>query len=181
MWEDLGLGYFHLFENFPKQDVGQSTWVFLMMQLVISTLITIRCSCTRSITLKSSIVKVMGDMFGTGCWEIMYRDWTCQRCLFRAEVVALPPKKPPTMVFMTRFGRLRGLSSFSLERLQVLRFSDWSACSQSFPWLDSGMFLPLSLYDCDLWKKSFRWSSLMNSSILSSKALHSSVEWPRLW
>lgn len=74
MWEDLGLGYFHLFENFPKQDVGQSTWVFLMMQLVISTLITIRCSCTRSITLKSSIVKVMGDMFGTGCWEIMYRD-----------------------------------------------------------------------------------------------------------
>ena len=151
------------------------------MQLAISTLITIGSSCIRLIALKSSVAKVMGSMLGTRCREIMLTDRTCWRCLFHGEVVAPPLVKPLTMVFITRFGWLRGLFSLFLERLRLLHLFDRSACSWSLPRLDLGLFLPLGLHDFGLWMNSFRWPSLMSSFILSFKALHYSIEWPWLW
>lgn len=51
-----------------------STWVFLTVQLAISRMITTRSSYTRIDALKSSVVKVMGDILGTQCREIMLID-----------------------------------------------------------------------------------------------------------
>lgn len=148
----------------------------LMMQLAILTLITIKLSYTRSIALKSSIVKVMGGMLGTWCREIMLTDWTCKRCFFRVKAVA----PPLIMVLVIHLGWLRGLSSFSREQLWLFCLSNRLAHSWSFPRLYSTLFLPSDWYIRGLWMNSFKWASLMNSSILSFKAPHSSVEWPRL-
>lgn len=169
--------------KFSKKDVIQAPLiykVFLMMQLAISTPTTIGLYCTGSIALKSLIVKVIGGMLGTWCQEIMLTNWNCWRCLFCVEEVAPPPVKPPTMLFMTRLDWSKGLSSFSLERLQFLCMFDHLACSQSLPCLDSGHFLPSGLYDYCLWTNFFRWPSWMNSCILSFRALHFSVECPQL-
>ena len=103
------------------------------MQLAISTLITIRLSCTRSIALKSSILKVIGSMLGTQCQEIMLMNRTCRRCLFRAEAVVAPPAKSLAMVFRTRLDWSRGLSSLYLERLWFLHLSNCPTCSRYLP------------------------------------------------
>lgn len=111
------------------------------MRLAISTLITMGSSCTGSIALKSSVVKVMGRMLGTRCRETILIDQTCCRCIFRAKAVAPPLVKPLAMVFMTCLGLSRGLSSLSLKRLWLLCLSDQSVFSQSFPQLDFGLVL----------------------------------------
>lgn len=83
--------------------------------------------------------------------------------------------KPLAIVSMTRLNWSKGLSSLSLEKLWLLYLLDRPACSLSFPWLDSSLFLPSGLYNYGLWKNFFRWSSLVISSILSFKALHLSL------
>lgn len=122
----------------------------------------------------------MGNMLGTQCQEIILMDQTCRRCLFRLKAVAPPAVKPLDMVFMTHLGWLKGLSSLSLEWLRLLHLADQLVCFQSLPWPGSSPFLPSGLYECGWWTNSFRWPSIMSSFILSFKALHSSIEWPRL-
>lgn len=122
------------------------------MHLAISTLITMGSSCTGSIALKSSVVKVMGRMLGTRCQETILIDQTCCRCIFRAKEVAHPLVKPSAMVFMTCLGLSRGLSSLSLKRLRLLCLSDQSVFSQSFPQLDFGLVLSSGRPRLILWR-----------------------------
>lgn len=163
-------------------DLPWSIKVFLAMQLAISTLIIVGSSYTKSITWKLSVVKVMGGMLSTRCRKIMLTNRTCRRCLFCAEAMAPPLEKPRAIVFITRLDWSKGIFSLSLKwlRLQLLCFFDRPTCYWSLPRLNSGLFLLSGLYDRDLWMKFFRWPSLISSSILSFKALRSSVEWLRL-
>lgn len=80
MWDDLGFRYFHLHKGVPKQYVGRVSLVYKdLLDYAIGYLNTDNHGVIlhRSIALKSSFVKVMGDMLGTRCRETMLMDRTC--------------------------------------------------------------------------------------------------------
>lgn len=79
MWEDFGFGYIHMLEGVPKQHVGRASLVYKDLLEYASYLNTDNHGVIlhRSIALKSSFVKVMGDMLGTRCRETMLMDRTC--------------------------------------------------------------------------------------------------------
>lgn len=55
MWEDFRLGYIHLFEGVPKQDIGQASLIYKgFLDFAVGYL------NTGSIALKSRVVKVIG-------------------------------------------------------------------------------------------------------------------------
>lgn len=63
-------------QNKISIELHWSISVFCTMQLVISTLIMIESSCTESIALKSTDVKVIGGILGALSVETMLIDWT---------------------------------------------------------------------------------------------------------
>lgn len=184
MWDDLGFRYFHLHKGVPKQYVGRVSLVYKdLLDYAIGYLNTDN----------HGVILYWVNCFEVICcesykWHFRYsvpRDHVdgsdLLKVLFSRGGGGPSLTKPQAMVFMTHLGWSRGFSFLSLKQLQLLSLFDQPACSRSLSQLDFGRVLPSGLYDCGLWMNSFSWPSLMSSSILSFKSLHSSVEWLRLW
>lgn len=184
MWEDFGLGYIHLFEGVTKQYVGPASLVYMgLLDCAVGYLkndnhkvVLHQDRCLEVICCEGYGRHIRYSVSGDHVdrWDLLKVSFSCKG-------------RGPTPNETSNNGVYnlpcwsRGFSSLSLERLRLLPLSDWPTCSRSLPWLDSSLLFPLSLYDHGLWMNSFKWLSLTSSSILSFRALHSSIEWPQLW
>ena len=149
-----------------------------MVKLSMSTDITIGSSWEGSIPLKSLSVNVMGGILGRMATEFTW--WTTRRCFFRALFELPLSANPPTIVLMTS----RPPPRSSLGGSSLLPHRSWRRSSSRGPGGVRSLLLGVPSLPGErlvvrlLRTKRHRCPAWINSSILSFRAWHSSVEWP---
>ena len=163
-----------IFQNKMSVELPWSIRVFLMMELTISILIAIGLSVP-----VNWLEVICCEGYGQHVRYSVPRDHIDGPNLPKVSLSFEGSGPTPSEAYGYGFydsPRLVERSLFS----RLLHLADQLVCFQSLPWPGSSLFLPSGLYECGWWTNSFRWPSIMSSFILSFKALHSSIEWPRL-